>query len=375
MACETDGTSVKENMRKQIKFSAHQWAGVRTVFFVNVAICSGLFLLSLLFAPRQTMANLWEQFLGNFVYSNSIGFLAAVVIPPVALRIGKYSPTRRWLLYIPLLVLIGAAGALIANAILVVPGVVPAHRFAEYYIASVRVAVAITVLVGTGAYLIEELRHRAERTTLELRNKQFEHERALKLAMEARLNSLESRLKPHFLFNTINSVLSLIREDPQAAEEMLSRLSRLLRFSLDTQEHRQTRLAEELRLVEDYLAIERTRFGNRLRFSVDAPAELSEAAVPPYAVQTLVENSMKYAVAPRREGGEIRVKVTRREEGIEIEVSDNGPGFAREAMVSGHGLDSLEKRLETLYGAKGRLVIGNSGGGSVRLVIPESTTA
>lgn len=352
-----------------------KWAGLRLVFFVNCAICLGLLALSLAISPRWTLANFGQQFLGNWVYSNCIGFLAAIVVPRVAIRISGYPPVKRWTIYVTVLVAIGATGAMIANLILILPGIVPPDRFMDYYRASARVAILITVVIGIGSYVIEDLRHRAEQSTLELRERQLDHERALKLATEARLSSLESRLKPHFLFNTINSIQSLIREDPRSAEEMLERLSRLLRFSLDTQERGLVALSEELRLVEDYLAIERTRFGARLRFSVDAPDDLRSVAIPPYSLQTLVENSMKYAVAPRREGGEIRVRVARSDSGIDLEVRDDGPGFTHDQIASGHGLDTLVQRLETLYGDKGRLAIENGQGALVRLTVPESAAA
>jgi LytS/YehU family sensor histidine kinase len=234
----------------------------------------------------------------------------------------------------------------------------------------VQIVIMVTLMVGSALFLVGHLRAQVEATALELKRHQLERERALKLAAEARLNSLESRLKPHFLFNTINSVLSLIQENPRAAEEMLERLSRLLRSALDAEPARLYELRNELRLVADYLEIEHARFGNRLRFEVEAPEELGSVPVPPYCLQTLVENSMKYAIAARREGGWVRVVVRKEGDGMVLEVTDSGPGFSHHQITEGHGLDTLERRLEVLYGAGAALEVGNEGQGAVRLRLP-----
>ncbi|MGC4052178.1 MAG: histidine kinase [Paludibaculum sp.] len=105
----------------------------------------------------------------------------------------------------------------------------------------------------------------------------------------------------------------MIRDEPKGAEEMLQRLARLLRYALDSQERSTVSLGDEMKLVSDYLEIERTRFGQRLTFSIDMDHEAMNCELPPYALQTLVENSMKYAVAPKREGGRIGIARPARE--------------------------------------------------------------
>jgi LytS/YehU family sensor histidine kinase len=122
----------------------------------------------------------------------------------------------------------------------------------------------------------------------------------------------------------------------------VERLAGLLRYSLDSQRARSVPLRQEMRVVGDYLEIERTRFAERLRYTTDVPPELCDAEVPPFVVQTLVENSVKYAVAPSRTGGEIRVAVRAAGEALVLEVSDDGPGpgFDGQAIAAGHGLDT-----------------------------------
>src|SRR5262249_8293100 len=152
----------------------------------------------------------------------------------------------------------------------------------------------ISLMFGLSVYFYEGIRS-------ELEQKQLEEERARKLAAEAQLSSLAAQVHPHFLFNTLNSISSLIPEDPKQAEDMVGKLAALLRFSLDANRQRLVPLRQELKIVADYLKIEKARFGKRLRYSIEAPSELEALEVPPLSLQTLVENSVKFAVAPRRE--------------------------------------------------------------------------
>jgi LytS/YehU family sensor histidine kinase len=170
-------------------------------------------------------------------------------------------------------------------------------------------------------------------------------------------------VRPHFLFNALNSAIALIPEDPKRAEDVLERLSGLLRFSLDAQA-RVVPLDEELRVVVDYLEIERVRFGDRLAYEIDVAEELRAHEVPAFAIQTLVENSVKYAVSPRKQGARITVSARRAENRIAIEVADDGPGFAGAVWIPGHGLDGLRARLEALYGKAARLVAPGPGTGA-----------
>jgi LytS/YehU family sensor histidine kinase len=183
----------------------------------------------------------------------------------------------------------------------------------------------------------------------------LEEERARKLAVEARLSSLESRIHPHFLFNTLNTVASLIPKDPKRAEDVLGKLAALLRFSLNANQTGLVSLAQELEIVRDLLEIERARFDARLRFSVDVPEGMENVRIPPLSVETLVENSIKHVVAQRPAGGEIRVRAGVEAGRTVVEVSDDGPGFALDSVPLGHGLDNLAARLTLLFGGDARL--------------------
>ena len=153
----------------------------------------------------------------------------------------------------------------------------------------------------------ETLRYKLQATALELRTRQVEQERAYKLLAEARLSSLESRIHPHFLFNTLNSIAALIPRNPQLAEDTVGKLASLLRFSLNANQNGLVPLSQELKIVRDYLEIEKTRFGPRLSYEIAVPASMEDVKVPPLALQSLVENSVKHVVSQRSQGATIQI--------------------------------------------------------------------
>jgi LytS/YehU family sensor histidine kinase len=208
--------------------------------------------------------------------------------------------------------------------------------------------VVITVAFGAGTFLYETMRFKVERAMLE-------EERA-------RFSSLESRIHPHFLFNTLNSISALIREDPRKAERTVEQLSALLRYSLDLNASRLSTLRTEMRIVTDYLDIEKTRFGDRLRYAIDIPGALEDFEIPPMAVQTLVENSIKHAISQSRSGGEVRIAARLVEERFEIEVSDDGPGFNASDIKEG-----LRARLVSVF-AEMRNAYCRRGGGAIMTI-------
>lgn len=172
----------------------------------------------------------------------------------------------------------------------------------------------------------------------------------------ATLQNLQGRLRPHFLFNALNTIAALVREDPSSAEKMIGQLSDLLRASLQTDPLLEVRLDDELRLVHQYLNIERVRFRDRLRISIVASDETRQALVPNLMLQPLVENAVRHGIAPLESGGSIAVCATRADGRLVITVSDDGVGVAGSSIRgSGIGLGGLRQRLEHIYGSAHRV--------------------
>ncbi|NOX82073.1 MAG: hypothetical protein GXP06_03610 [Alphaproteobacteria bacterium] len=191
---------------------------------------------------------------------------------------------------------------------------------------------------------------------LNLRN---ETERAIlsaRLADQAQLKMLRYQLNPHFLFNTLNAISTLVLEqDGKQANKMLTQLSSFLRYSLDSDPLQKTSLAEEIRALELYLEIEKTRFADRLKVTFDIDAEALSARVPSLILQPAIENAIKYAIAKMEAGGEVTIVAKRERNKLHMQVCDNGPDapdnpsdLLRNA-TTGVGLVNMRDRLAHLY--------------------------
>lgn len=209
-----------------------------------------------------------------------------------------------------------------------------------------------------------------------------QRERATKaeaMAHAARLRALQSQLEPHFLFNTLNAISTLVVEGQNsAAAHMIARLSDFLRLSLDTTETPEISVAEELEFVRRYLEIEQVRFGDRLRVAIEAPADAMQGLVPALVLQPLVENAVKHGVLPREQGGSVTVTIAKNNGALQICVTDDGPGLPKGAVVArAVGLSNTAARLAELYGDKSSFSLDPSpnGGVTAMMEIPFRTAA
>jgi len=193
-------------------------------------------------------------------------------------------------------------------------------------------------------------------------------------AATARLEELQARIRPHFLFNTLNSAIALVREEPAKAEAMLEDLGELFRQALADPGESVT-LADEIALAERYLAIEQVRFGRRLRIRWSLDAAASGARLPPLLLQPLVENAVKHGVEPSSEGGRLRIRTERRGSKVVIEVVNSLPPlrWADEPLPRGHGiaLANVRDRLRLLHDMQASFSAGvDQGHYRVRIDIP-----
>lgn len=339
------------------------------IIFWNLVIAAFPTLLLQIFQHDVSLRDVGKHYQYSLVYTFCIATPAWLLMDPIANRIFRFSRFARYPALVGLLAGFAVAGSLAANLIFVILGWQGRTDFWQEFAFGLRIAMFMTILLGATTMSFEVLSDRLQAAREELRRRELDDERARQLITQARLSSLESRIHPHFLFNTLNSISALIREDPRKAERTVERLAALLRYSLDNTARGLVPLRQELRVVEDYLEIEKTRFGDRLRFLVDVPADLADLDIPPLALQTLVENSIKHAVAPNRQGGEIRVSARLESGSLTVEVSDDGPGFERASLQLGHGLENLQERLSALFDGQGRLEMARRGG---RMVVAVS---
>jgi signal transduction histidine kinase len=190
---------------------------------------------------------------------------------------------------------------------------------------------------------------------------------------QAQLQALRMQLHPHFLFNTLNSIATLIHKDPDAADHMTAQLSDLLRLTLDNIGVQEVPLAQELEFLERYLEIERTRFSDRLAVRIEVAPETLDASTPYLILQPLVENAIRHGIAARSTPGCVIVRAVRNGGMLVLEVKDDGPGIRSVASSNnGLGISSTRERLERLYGDAHTFELSNAaeGGLAVKLAFP-----
>jgi len=195
---------------------------------------------------------------------------------------------------------------------------------------------------------------------------------------KAHLQALKSQLQPHFLFNTMHSISSLMLTDVGAADRMITQLSDLLRMSLENKNIQQTTLSQELEFVNRYLEIEKIRFEDRLNAVVDAPPDTLDALVPHLLLQPLVENAVRHGISRRTGRGEIRIVAHHDSTTLYLDIRDNGPGLEQGNQTrTGMGLRTSRERLKTLYGGEQSLEIRSvpEGGVEVCVQIPFCITS
>lgn len=319
----------------------------------------------LILVIEQARSHVGVKFLAAFIYAMLIGFPAALLLNWIGFRYTERFPRLVFFIHTVALIAMATAGTLAGAFVLIIVGITPHDQYWREVHYSFPIALVITVVVGLSITSFETLRHRLQSATLALRTHQVEQERAHKLLAEAQLSSLESRLHPHFLFNTLNSIASLIPSDPGRAEDTVGKLASLLRFSISANQASLVPLEQELKIVRDYLEIETTRFGARLHYEISVPEAYGSIRVPPLALQTLVENSVKHVVSVRNEPSSIAIAGAVRDNHLELTVSDDGPGFSLREVASDHGLGNLAARLGLLFGESAQFDVGRVGGKTV----------
>ena len=191
-------------------------------------------------------------------------------------------------------------------------------------------------------------------------------------ATEAQLAALQAQVNPHFLFNALNTVASLVRTDGKAAESTVEHLSDVLRRTLDRSRRTLGTVREEIEYLKSYLAIEQARWGDRLTVDWAIDPEALGAPLPPMTLQPLVENALKHGIGNRLAGGRIHIGATRGNGKLSLVVADDGVGFAHR-YEERTGLGNLRSRLRTLYGEDSALRVEQNGAGATVVVeIPTS---
>jgi len=188
------------------------------------------------------------------------------------------------------------------------------------------------------------------------------------LKNQAELNALHSRINPHFLYNSLNSIAELAHINPDKTENMAVALSELFRYSINKENKTFVTVEEELEMVKKYLEIEKTRFGDKLNYTIIADEAAKEKLIPKFLIQPLAENAIKHGLSKIKEPGRITIEVKQLENDLVITIFDNGPDFPEEP-VSGYGLQNLNDKLEIIYGKNACINWENGDNKHIRITI------
>lgn len=296
----------------------------------------------------------------NFTFSQSIGFSISICCTLIVTRM-KPGP-RRWA---TLFAVLPASGALGLTLGFWLTGV--GSWSGPYVLQSMSIALFFGLIASITFVLIERIGLLNE----SIRQRQLRVAEQDRQALEVQLKLLQAQIEPHFLFNTLANVGSLIDCDPQLAKKLLDRLNDWLRVALVRARSDSATLNDELLMLENYLQILKIRFGERLDWRIEIPEELRARPFPPMLLQPLVENAVRHGIEPKLGGGKIHICAHETGSSMHIEVSDDGAGLDADSG-SGAGLANVRARLATLFGKGGAFAIGSNalGGATAALEIP-----
>ncbi|HEX5871720.1 MAG TPA: histidine kinase [Longimicrobium sp.] len=321
---------------------------VAVVYFIGMMLW-----MMIAFGPR-------EAFTGPYMWGGLFGGLSGLLLGWTGAlyglaQDGRWTTQWRWrlvptrmndmLLVLPTLSLVSAIMATIGAAVLF-PLV-----WREWYLIG-GMAPMIMVLVYSTRVTLDSTRF----LYLHAREQAAAAERAQAEAADARLAALQAQMNPHFLFNALNTIASLVRTDARAAEATTENLAAILRRTLDRSRSTISTVEDEADYLRAYLSIEQERFGDRLSVDWEIDPAALPARIPPMTLQPLAENALKHGIGGRLEGGRIRIAARRMDGVLRLEVEDDGAGFVRGAR-EGTGLGNLRARLATLYGDRASLKV------------------
>jgi len=297
----------------------------------------------------------------NLVFSQALGLSIFFAVTP-ALRPGL-SAGRRAVLLVLGLVLGSVLGTLLA---LFLTGLMPQEGLlSEIFLRNLLLGLVFGLIV-TYFFLTREWLRQARN---ELHQSELRDLKAQKLQLETELRLLQAQVEPHFLFNTLAHLMSLIDSDTARARQMLGHLIDYLRASLQHSRQERTALRHELSVVQSYLGILRLRLGDRVRCHFEVSEALQEREVPPMLLQPLVENAIKHGLEPRVGEGQLWIGASESDNVFYLSVTDDGLGFGMANAGLGEGIRNLRARLRAFYGDGARLELQEHSGGGVRAVI------
>jgi len=347
------------------RFKCNPFRDVLYTFIWNCLIGSAFLLIGA--ATKARMPSL-DDAVSMIIVANAIGFtLHAMFIVTNRLGVDRWARAKGiafTVLYYTVLSTIGVFIGFTVVALAFDPN-------ALAWITQPRWIVAMAVMsaiISTIMAAIFFSRAKQANAAADLERERLRAERVEREATLANLRALQAQIEPHFLFNTLANVTSLIDREPATAKRMLDSFIRFLRASLAATRMEHTTLADEAELIASFLQVIQVRMGSRLDYTVDVAPELGSFTLPPMLLQPVVENAIRHGLEPKVEGGEVAFRARREAGDVVIEIVDTGVGFAPTTR-GGVGLSNLRDRLKLLYGDRAALAIGENTPAGTRVTV------
>ncbi len=298
----------------------------------------------------------------SILFGNVVGFTVLIASVFLFPRLRGLAPAAR----VALLGLALLSGSIAGTAVIL-------YFFPLFVLRDLRQVLAIgaingllALVVGGMVHAYDTLRWRLEESLREVEEVRLVEAELKEAAARAELSALQARINPHFFFNTLNTISSLLEEDPAKADDVVQTLADLFRYTFRVADAGAVPLSDELEFVAGYLDIERARFGERLRVVWEVEPEARAARLPGLVLQPLVENAVVHGIAPIRAGGTVVIRAQVRDGALSVEVADDGAGLSgsgRSLIREGHGLANVSQRLGACYRGQASLVLDAGPGG------------
>jgi sensor histidine kinase YesM len=293
-----------------------------------------------------------EGFAVNFIFSQSIGLSICISVMASHLLFKDPTPLQHFFMILMAMILGTAFGSLLG---VFLAGIPLSWAFHGKPVPLFQL-LGLGLLFGSVITYFFFSQERISQARAEIQEERIRRLNSEKKVLETHLKLLQAQIEPHFLFNTLTTVLTLVDTDTEKAAHMLTDLIRFLRVSLSKTRAESTTLEDEMEMARAYLNIYKVRMGNRLQYHIRTDEGLREKVIPPMLLQPLVENAIRHGLEPAIKGGMLTIQAENKDHNLRITVADTGKGLD-DSVDRGFGLKNIRDRLHSLFGPKGRLIL------------------
>lgn len=302
-------------------------------------------------------------FVSILIISQSIGISICLTIG-FSFRLFKPKDNRIQLLVLLSAIVLGTVTGLVIGVFLSGQDTINTFSIVSYLFKSIVLGLFFGLIISN--FFIS--RHKLSYAASKIQEERLKRMTTEKQAAETQLKLLQAQIEPHFLFNTLSTIISLLETDVAKGKTMLLDLTHYLRAALDKSRSSRSTLGQEIKLIQAYVQIHAIRMGERLTVDIHLPENLKTIPFPPMLIQPLVENALKHGLDPLIDGGSLTISACKIDDLVQIRISDTGKGLSK-TSGKGVGLANIQQRLESIYGDNGRLVLQENEGPGLTAIL------